>query len=120
MPKLKKIVAIIFLTVFVAVKVSPDYYRDQLLAALSTGNLAPVTAHYRTSRNENLLVRIQKGIVEDNTFKTIPAIKFSGVIFALALLGPCLISSGTYQNFLSLKSAIGKPKKYLLQGVLRL
>jgi len=120
MAKLKKLIGLIFLAIFVLIKVSPDYYRDQLLPALSTGNSALVSVHYGTSQNANFLIRIQKGIVENDTFKAIPKIKFSGVIFALMFLGAYLISFGTYQNFLSFKYSICETKKYILQGVLRL
>jgi hypothetical protein len=120
MSKLKKLIALVFLAIFVLVKISPDYYRYQLLPALSTGNSALEPIHYGTCQNANFLIRIQKGIVENDTFKIVPEIKFSGFLFALMFLGAYLISPGTYQNLLSFKYSICKTKKYILQSVLRL
>lgn len=120
MAKLKKQIAIVFLGVFILIKVSPAYYRDQFLPQRSTGGSNLSSISFRASQHANFLISIQKGIVDNDTFKAIPKIKFSGVLFAMLFLGTYLISLSTSQNFSSFKYTRGETKKYILQGILRL
>jgi|GEM_PF-6986368 len=91
MGTLKKQVTIVFLAVFTLIKISPVYYRYQLIPALRHGNAKESIKHVDERPNQNIFVRVYKSIVEENDYIAVPKINFSGTPFDMFFLAIGLI-----------------------------
>lgn len=118
MTDLKKQITIVFLGIFILVKISPTYFAEQSLR-FNEMSKSRGTA-IRTASHEHFLVSIDKGIIEVDNLKFIPKIKFSGILFALISADNRAICITNHENFYFLKYALAETKKYLSLGVLRL
>jgi len=120
MANLKKRIIIVFWGVFILIKVSPTYYRDQFLPLLLTGNANSATVSLRIPLPEKFLIRIDKGIIESDAFSTISKIKFSEIPLALTFLATCFLFLGAYKKLHPHNYSFCETRRYLSQRVLRL
>jgi hypothetical protein len=91
MGTLKKQVTIVFLAVFTLIKVSPVYYRYQLIPAPAHESAKESVRHVAERPNQNFLVRVYKSIVQKNNYIAVPKINFSKTPFDMFLLAIGLI-----------------------------
>jgi hypothetical protein len=119
MANLKKQITIVFLTIFILVKVSPAYYQYQFLPRQLAG-YDSTSAFFQASHHPNFLIRVYKGVVDNDTFKALPKIKFSGILFGLTFIGACLIFTLPSTRRRPLVSSFCEAKRYIFQGTLRL
>lgn len=120
MANLKKQITIVLLGVFILVKISPAYYLDQYLPLLSTENTKSAAISFRAPLPEKFLIRIDKGVIESDTFKAISKVQSSPFPLTLAFLAAFFLFSGITSKINLLNGSFFQTKRYLSHGVLRL
>lgn len=120
MTNLKKHVTLVFLAAFTLIKVSPVYYRVQLISPPEQSHSAETAGHINNKPRHDVLIRVYRAIVDKNGFVAVPKINFSGVPFALFFSGLSLVLLSAYRKFDPSTYQSDNPAIYLLQGVLRL
>ncbi|HTK20579.1 MAG TPA: hypothetical protein VL442_13725 [Mucilaginibacter sp.] len=119
MAKLNKLIAIVFLSTVLLIRVSPIYWQAQYLPSFSSGTSFLTLKSFKTHPDENYMVRVEKGIIDANKIQSIPKIKFSGLLI-LALFGPLLIYIPRHKSRDTFKFLLSTPPRYILQAALRL
>jgi hypothetical protein len=117
---LKRQVTIVFLLTFTLIKISPIYYRYQLLPVFGRGNSTVAIKPGGINDRGNFLVRVDKSIVDEINHPQVPKIKFSGISFELFFAGICLLSLLNYRTLFFPASQSLNAGVYLFQRVLRL
>lgn len=81
MTKLKQSVIIIFLGLFVLVKLNPDYVKAQCLPASPGITAIHSIRSVKSGTAGACLLKVDKCIADDEPLTAVPGIKFSGTIF---------------------------------------
>lgn len=120
MTNLKKHVTLVFLTAFTLIKVSPVYYRLQLILPSAQSRSAGTARHIHNKPRHDVLIRVYRAIVEKNSIAAVPQINCSGIPFAVFFSGLSLVLLSAYRKFAPSIYQSYNPHIYLVQGVLRL
>ena len=119
MAKLKKLIAIVFLSTVLLIRISPVYWQAQYLPSFSSGTSFLTLKSFKAHPDENYLVRVEKGIIDANKIQPIPKIKFSGLLI-LAFFGSLLSYIPRHKSRHTFKLLLCTPPRYILQAALRL
>ena len=119
MNNLKKHVTLVFLAAFTLIKISPTYYRAQLISPPAQARTDQITRHVNEKPHHDILIRVYKAI-DKNYFAAVPQINFSGVPFALFFSGLSLILLNACRKFAPSAYQSNNSQIYLVQGVFRL
>ena len=120
MGTLKKQVTIVFLAIFTLIKISPVYYRYQLIPAFEHENITGFVRHVDERTNQNIFVRVYTSIVEENDYITVPKINFSGIPFDIFFLGIGVIILTAFSKVAPPISPNDNTETYVLHKVFRL
>ena len=82
----------LLLAVFIVIKVSPLYYACQYVPQLNGSAAREMQKISKTNSRHHILVKVDKSIVEEVSFRMVPEIKFSGVPFTFFFLASLLVS----------------------------
>ncbi|MBS1525159.1 MAG: hypothetical protein JST19_05885 [Bacteroidetes bacterium] len=85
--RLDKYFTVLFLIIFLLIKISPSYYIYQYQSAFTRAKNFEHTRLNSTDSQSKYLVRVDKSIVEQVDRFTIPDIKFAGIPFVFFFIG---------------------------------
>ena len=119
MTRIKKQLTIVFLAVFLLIRLSPAYCQAQFLPSFAVRSSILTVKFFRTVSQENFILSVERGIIDTDKFKAIPQIKFSGMLFMLAFAGTFLVCTSRYKVKCNLSYAPQYADKYILLGALR-
>jgi hypothetical protein len=119
MSDLKKQATLVFLLIFLFIKISPDYYRHQYFPVWAKSKSTCMAKIDQTNGFGYLLIKVEKAIADKMDLLKVPAIKFSGISLELFFIATALTLLNYCRNY-SLNYPVFYKETYLFQSVLRL
>lgn len=120
MAKAKKPIALLFLGIFLLVKISPAYcIGGSLFVPAATNAILRIKA-VQPGANAAFLMRMDKCVLDSESLSNIPKIKFAGTLFSLPAVSVYLANARQFRPANVVNVSIYPTRKYLALGILRI